>query len=175
MANVDAPNGFRVTKKNEPLTLYPVDSSNSTAIFKGDLVKLEADGNIAPAEAGAGNVVVGVAVGLQDSNGKALEYLPASTAGYALVADDPRCLFVVQADSGTSVAASDVGATADHVAGAGSTISGDSAHELDSSDIGTGGQLQIIGKEEVNGNDWGEHVNLIVRIAEHAYNTKASI
>ena len=175
MANVDAPRGLWAINKNAPTNKYSVDSSNGTAIFQGDLVMLESDGNIAPATAGAGTSVIGVAVGLQDSDGKALSYLPASTAGYAIVADDPNTRFGIQADSGTSVTSADIGATADHVAGVGSTTTGQSAHELDSDDIGTGGQLRIMGKVNTPNNSWGEHVDLEVLINEHALKSTSSI
>jgi len=42
-------------------------------------------------------------------------------------------------------------------------------NELDSSDIGTGAQLKIIGLHPVAGNAWGEHSKLVVMFNEHHY------
>jgi hypothetical protein len=179
MANADNPKGLVCIGKegggDAGRSLYPVDSSNGTAIFKGDLVKAEADGNIAPAAANDGVAVIGVAEGFFDSNKKPVKYLADSTAGYVSVVDDPDALFIVQADSGTAVEETSRFATANHVAGTGSTDTGISGHELDSSDIGTGLQLKILGKVETPDNTWAEHVDLIVKIQEHHKTTVASI
>jgi|TARA_R100000093_G_scaffold58984_1_gene30881 hypothetical protein len=179
MANSDSPKGFVCIGKegggDAGRSLYPVDASNGTAVFKGDLMKAESDGNITPASANDGVSVIGVAEGIYDSNKKPVKTLAASTAGYVLVVDDPNALFVVQADTGTAVAETARFATANHVAGAGSTDTGLSGHELDSSDIGTGLQLKIFGKVETPENTWAEHVDLIVKIQEHHKTTVASI
>jgi hypothetical protein len=151
---------------------YHVDSSNGTAIFIGDLVDQEADGNIAPAAAAAGTSVVGVAVGCKDSNRNAIAagYLAASTEGYIDVVDDPDVIFKVQEDGagGTPLAASDIGATRDHVQGTGDTATGRSAHTIDSS--GTEAQLKIIGLHEDPNNLWGDtYTEVLVIINEHQY------
>jgi hypothetical protein len=137
--------------------------TTSAAIYKGDLVSMINTGCVSASSADDGIIVVGVAA----------EYIPAAvsaTAGTLIqVYDDPKIVFGVQADSGTSVAAADVWATANHVATTGSATTGLSAHELDSSDIGTGLQFRIIGKVESPDNAWGEHVELRVIFNEHAY------
>lgn len=85
------------------------------------------------------------------------------------VYDDPNIVFGVQADTGTAVAATDRFATANHVATTGSTTTKLSANELDSSDIGTGAQLKIIGIIDEPNNSWAEHVDLEVIFNEHLY------
>lgn len=150
--------------------LYKVDSSNATAIFPGDLVKLESDGRIAPAAADTGLTVIGVAVAVYDSNKRpiAAGYLAALTAGFIGVVDDPYIIYEVEADG--SVAETDVGATANHVATAGDTTTGRSKHSLDASDIGTGAQLKILGLYDVSGNAFDDSfVRLEVLINEQHY------
>lgn len=176
MANLDSPRGLwairHLSGANVPVRRYAVDASNSTAVYRGDLVKIEADGNVAPAETGAGASVIGVVAGCYDANKKPLTYLPATTAGYVDVWDDPDTIFGIQADGAT--AQTDIGATKDHVAGAGSTLTGISAHELDS-DGTEQNQLKIIGKVDTPDNDWGANVDVEVLIVEHHYRTTASI
>jgi hypothetical protein len=180
MANRDNPHGFTPAKtwySDFPILEFPVDSSNGTAIFIGDAVDAEADGNIAPAAAGTDDSLLGVVRGIFDTNkvpgdhpnsAVASKHLPASTAGIIqVVLAMPAVFFVVQSDSGTNVAETDRFQTADHVAGAGDTTTGISRHELDASDIGTGAQIKIIDKVAEPGNAWGEaHVDLIVQFAE---------
>lgn len=152
MANADRPNGFIPVRTvsgspfNDAVEIYPVDASNATAIFVGDAVTLEADGNCAPAA--AGGVVLGVCVGIEvDRTVSATEhpgYLPATTAGNIRVAVGPDVLYEVQEDGDTSqLAATDVGANIDLIAGAGSTITGRSAHELDSDTVTSAGSAQF--------------------------------
>lgn len=182
MANSDKPSGFTPVKMLDgsaiPVGEFPVDSSNATAIYIGDLVMAEADGNVAPATAGVGTAVIGVVTGIKDSNGVSAshpngdlstKYLPALTAGRVSVALGlPTALFRIQASSGTAVNESDRFACADHVAGSGSTTIGRSGHELNSSTVTAGAaQLKIYDKIDEPNNDWGEHVDLLVLINEN--------
>jgi hypothetical protein len=179
MANTDGPNGFkfayRVGGGTPSMNTFPVDVSNATAIFQGDLITAEADGNVKPSAANDGVSVIGVAAGLLDANKKPILYLPATTVGYVIVNTDPKSVFEVQADSGTAVTEGDRFATANHSAGAGSVVTGRSGHELDSSDIGTGLQMRIIDKIQTPDNAWAEHVNLEVMLVEHALADATSI
>ncbi len=176
MANIDNPRGFRAVRHLSgaipPTRRYSIDSSNATAIFRGDLVKIEADGNIACAGAGDGTAVIGAVASCYDSNKKPVSYIPASTAGYADVWDDPDTIFAVQADGNT--AREDIGATKDHVTASGNTLTGVSSHELDSDGSGQN-QLKIIGKVDVPGNEWGTNAEVEVIIVEHHYRSTASI
>lgn len=178
MANRDTP-GFRLAKgKNYTILRFPVDASNSTNVFVGDVVANNAAGSVRPAAADAGVTVAGVVVALYDSNGNPVgspnssvstKYLPLSTAGYADVALAlPDAIFIAQGQTGQTPAAADVWATTDHVAGSGNTTLGISGHELNCSDLNTGAQLQILGKVDEPGNDWGANVDLYVRFHESA-------
>jgi hypothetical protein len=152
---------------------YQVDASNTPGIFKGDLVKIEADGHIAAAAAATGLPVIGVAVAFFDSTGSPLAagYLAASTAGYVDVIVDPYVVYVVQEDgAGTSLFddESGIGATADHVAGTGSTTTGLSGHTLNSDD--TNAQLQVLGLYGDVNNAWADtYTDIEVLINEHHY------
>lgn len=176
MANIDNPRGFWAVRHLSggvpPTRRYSVDSNNATAIFIGDLVKIEADGNITPAGAGDGCAVIGVAAACYDINKKPAGYLPALNAGYVDVWDDPDTIFGVQADGTTS--SEDIGATKDHVAGAGNTLTGISGHELDS-DGSNQNQLKIIGKIDTPDNSWGTNADIEVLIVEHHYRSTSSI
>jgi hypothetical protein len=65
----------------------------------------------------------------------------------------------------------DFGKNADVVVGSGSTTTGLSAMELDSSDIGTGAakNLKLIGIYDTPGNALGNFCQVVVKINEHLY------
>jgi len=165
MANTDAAVGF-VPVRNAAggeIRTNKYTLTTGQTVYRGDLVKIVSAGTVQAADTGGeGASVIGVAAEHVDDSGSA-------GGKEVLVYDDPNTLFMVQADTGTSVAATDVGATADHVAGSGNSTTGISGHELDSSNIGTGAQLKIVGLHEMAGNSWGEHAKLVVRINEHFY------
>lgn len=177
MANADRPSGFRFVGNidgadpNGALRAYSVDASNATAIFRGDALTLEADGNVTPAA--AGGVVLGICEGIKlDPDTLATEhpgYLPASTAGTVLVRVGPNAMYEVQEDSDSAnLALTDVGANIDLVAGAGSTVSGVSGHELDSDSATAAGsaQFRIIGKVDRVDNEVGTNCKWIVTVHE---------
>lgn len=152
MANADRPNGavpvmtLDGSPFNGPTRPYAVDASNATAVFRGDFVTLEADGNVTPAA--AGGVLLGVVTGVKvDRSVAATEhpgYLPASTAGTVFVAVGEDVLYEMQEDGVTStLTEADVGANIDIIAGAGSTTTGISAHELDSDTVTSAGSAQL--------------------------------
>lgn len=134
--------------------LIPVDSSNGTNMFIGDVVKFVANGAVNPAAAGDANIVAGTVVELLDSNkipvglwnsSVSTKYLPSSTAGYALVALAlPGRVFIAQSDTVLTTAA--IAASTDHVAGSGSTTTGQSGHTINGADLNTGGQVFIVGQ-----------------------------
>ena len=177
MANVDRPNGFKPvgTVSGSPwqgaVRTYPVDASNATAIFNGDAVTLETDGNVTPAA--AGGVILGVVVGIEvDRSVAATEhpgYLPATTAGNVRVCIAPDAIYEVQEDSvGGALDAGAVGSNIDHVAGAGSTTTGNSAHELDSSSLTAAGSagFRIVGLVDRVDNEIGTNAKWLVRVHE---------
>lgn len=173
MANVDRPNGFipcgRLDGSKIPVRRFPIYASQADGVFVGDVMKALATGNVEAANAADDEAVIGVCVGIQDTNGVAIgspnssvstKYLPASTGGYALIALAlPDSVF--RAQSNASLAATDVFGSVDHVATAGNTTTGRSQHELDST-IASANQFKIIGKVEEPGNDWGSYVEVYV-------------
>lgn len=180
MANVDAPRGLiPVASQGAAISFaveeMTVDASNATAIFRGDLVKLEDDGNAAPAA--AGNSAYGVCVGVVVNPAVAATihpgYLPATTAGTILVIPAAAdILYEIQEDSdGGSLALTAVGSNVDIVAGAGSTVTGLSAHEIDSSSSTDGApgsaQLRIVGLVQKVDNEVGTNARWLVRIVEN--------
>ena len=186
MANRDKPNGFKPTVKLDgsviPTRWFPVDSGNGTAIFVGDVIVAEADGNVAPSAANDGISVLGACTGIADVNeisqghpnaAGTTKHLPASTAGFvcvALAVND--AVFEVQSDSGTTVLETARFATANHTAGAGDTVTSQSRHELDASDIGTGLQVRILDKVDEPNNNWGEvNVQLLVQFNESIFSS----
>ena len=181
MANLDAPMGAtnaRHITSGTPArqNVYAIASAYDTNIFTGDFVKLVAGGGIEAAAAGDRLLGVFNGVYYTDSQGNQVysRYWPADTVATnieAYVIDDPDAEFVIQS-AGSTVAA-DVGNLGDHVAGTGSTLTGQSAHEINgTTGTGTAG-LRILGKVDSPDNEWGTNVNLRVQIWEHEYSYSA--
>jgi len=87
----------------------------------------------------------------------------------AYVYDDPFIVFEIQVDGAFSL--DDIGQEADMVYTAGSTLTGNSAVELDSSDIGgSNANLHIVDLVERVGNDENSNfANIYVLINEHTF------
>lgn len=129
---------------------YYVPSTDSTALFRGDPVIIagdaDADGlpTVTRATAAGAGRITGVVVGVVPSPTITTQHRPASTAAYVLVADDPELLFEIQEDAvGGALAAVDVGLNADLIAAAGSTVTGLSGFQLDTSTKATTNTLQL--------------------------------
>jgi|SRR3990167_1243778 len=158
---------------------FSINAANGTAVFIGDVVKLVAAGAVNPSAAGDATIVAGVVTQLFDTNRVtighpssvvATKYLPASTAGYAIVAlAIDGAIFIAQGQTGQTPAAADVGATTDHVAGAGDTTTAVSKHELNFGDLNTGGQFRIMGLVDEPGNTWAENADVYVMFNESAF------
>lgn len=185
MPNVDRPIGFRmaVGVGNQHLVIrFPVDSSNSTNFFVGDVVDHDGTGAI-PAAADAGVSAMGIAVAVYDSDGNPIgspnssgstKYLPASTAGFVGVALGlPGAIFVAQSStSSTAPTQTDIGATLDHIAGTGDTTTARSRHELDFGEttaLNTGAQFVFLGKVDDPGNAYGQHTDCYVQFNESMF------
>lgn len=185
MANVDASFGARPIKRDGSAGYdgsarkYIIAAAEATDLFINDFVQLSGTaildlGNgktypgVVRTTAGNGNYSVGVIVGFIPDTEASLQYkTDATTQRAVLVADDPDQLFEIQADG--SVALTDIGNTADIIfTNAGSTVTGVSGAELDTSDIGTGKQLTIVGLRQQDRNDLSSaNPVLIVKIQEH--------
>lgn len=185
MANINAPYGLRPVHANGrpwegALSLYHVDAGDSTALLKGDPVKLAVT---APTDtrygvvsdvirAAAGDPIVGVFMGLAQPSLSAhgTIYRAGSTAAYCLVCDDPDVYFQIQEDSDSAaMAATDVGKNINLVAGNGSTVTGISGFMLDSNTANTTPTLdfQVIRLAPIPGNVIGNYAQWIVKPNTH--------
>lgn len=180
MPNGNAPRGLIPRRQrdgetaNGALNRYFVSSANATAIFMGDPVILSGDGDVqgvpgvVPATAGATNRITGVVVGFDPTPTiVSLGYLPATTAGYVLVNDNPSAEYEIQEDSvGGSLTSANIGQNCDLIAAAGNTFTRTSGWQLDSSTAGTGATLQarILGVEQRADNELGQYAKWLVRL-----------
>jgi hypothetical protein len=158
MANANIPRGLQPYAHQSgalwtgALRTYYVPVGNATALYLGDPVNLvtnSSDGNGVPAvgiaTAGTGDQILGAYMGRSNEGGilppiTLLQsnnvYLPASTAAYVYVCDDPDLLYWIQEDSvGGAMASGAAGGNANLVAGAGSTITAQSGWQLQSSSL----------------------------------------
>lgn len=195
MANTDRPAGLSPVKHlggaswNGKANVYYVPATDGTAIFKGDAVKsagsADATGKYPTvAQAAAGNAVRGVVVGFGESPNVMINPTnpdrvnrPASTAMYVLVVDDPSVIFEVQEDSdGGALAATSVGLSADLVVAAGSSTTGKSGMELDSSSAAAlAATLKILRAVNREDNELGDNCKWEVLIAEHEMNLATGV
>ena len=153
MANKDRVNGFWPVRHitgapyNGQFREYSIPASDSTAVFKGDLVKIaggaDAYGRANVAQAAASNACVGVVVGfaVDPTNLNTPQYRAASTLRTVYVADDPNLIFEGQTDA--AIAAADNGLNCDFTVAAGNTTTGTSGMEIDGSEVNTTPALPI--------------------------------
>ena len=183
MANVDAAFGFvpvRHMSGNAPrANKYTITSGLAENIFTGDLCILTADGVITPHTATETNnigVFAGVSYTAADGSYVYSEYWPSGTVATDIIAyvyDDPYTVFKVQSDGAPAVA--NICNCADVVAGAGSTLTGNSAFELNST-MGTGtASCKIIALYDSPDNAFGTNAVVEVLINEHILIATAGI
>ncbi|WP_299477008.1 hypothetical protein [uncultured Paracoccus sp.] len=183
MANADTPFGLRPVRHrngapyNGAATRYYVPASDSTALFIGDPVIFagSADANgvasVTRASAAGGAYMLGPVVAVEPVTADSLPYRAASTERYVWVADDPDLVFEIQEDSvGGALAAADIGLNADIVIAAGSTATGRSGVELDTSTKATTNtlQLRILGLVQRPDNEVGANAKVLVTINLHS-------
>ena len=183
MANVDKAFGMRPlgnlsASGSQKQFGYEITDNQAGAIYQGDLVTVY-DGYLVQFDPSTHTAAVGVFNGcnyIDPTTGKPTwkNYYPGSvniTQGKIIadVLDDPNQLFIIQND-GTSAAAN-YGKNADVVMGTGSTTTGVSAMELDTSTIANTAALnvKIVGLWDVPNNAVGEFAVVIVKINEHLY------
>ena len=187
MANKDAPFGLRPVGElgseiqNGGTSKYLITSNDTQAIYKGDLVKLEATGYITKTDDSDAVASIGVFNGCfyQDpTTAKPTwsNYYPGSITVSigtidAYVYDDPNKLFEIQSDG--TIAQSSVGRNTNLVYAAGSTVNGQSKSELDATveSAGVTGQFRIVRicEDPSNSDIATDNSNWIVRINEHQY------
>lgn len=187
MANIDAAFGLRPIAKvgsapggTTGTTKYSIGDNQSTAIFTGDPVKYKNDGTVEVAT--ASDALLGVFMGCfytDPTTGKPTfrNYFPASLSpgdAIAFVADDPDQMFVVQQDSvGSNLVAADLNLNANLIFGTGSTTTGVSGVEIDSS---TGAatathQVRLIDFYDIPSNDaTANNSELVIKINNHSLN-----
>ena len=183
MANIDKASGLRAIGNLSATGAqkqygYEIADNQSGTIFQGDLVALSA-GYITRFLPATHTAAVGVFNGcsyIDPTTGKPTwkNYYPGSvniTSGkiVADVIDDPSQLFLVQCDAGFTAA--DVGKNADVIGTGGSTTTGVSTMELNSSTLAVTAALNLktVGLYNVPGNDFGSFAVVVVKINEHVY------
>ena len=183
MANIDKASGLRhignlsATGAQKQYG-YEIADNQAGTIFQGDLVALSA-GFITKFLPATHTAAVGVFNGcnyIDPTTGKPTwkNYYPGSvniTSGKIIadVIDDPSQLFLIQCDAG--FVAADVGKNADVVGTGGSTTTGVSTMELNSSTLATSAALNLktVGLYNVPGNEYGSFAVVVVKINEHVY------
>lgn len=196
MANLDTPFGLKPVKHlmgapwNGKVNTYYVPVGNSTAMFVGDAVvsdgTADATGKFPGiTQATAGANIRGVVVGFGDNPYTMIHpdtplrnHCPATTAMYAFVVDDPFVIFEMQEDSGgAALAITAVGLSTNIVVGSGSTATGKSAMELDSSDTGTDttGQCKLLRVVDREDNALGTNCKWEILIVEHELLTATDV
>jgi hypothetical protein len=187
MANSNTPFGLKLRSDLmgylPPLKKVLLPSGDATAVFMNDPVKLAGDASATQpgcptvAQAAAGDAIYGVVVGIDQYDEVAIGsvnmyrlHRPASTAMYALVCCDPNAIYEVQEDAvGGALATADVGLNAEIVVGSGSTVTGLSAVQLDTSTKATTATLalKILGFVERPDNEVGANAKVLVKINKH--------
>ncbi len=187
MANSNSPRGLTPVKQldgspwNGATRRYAILAADGTATFVGDAVKhagtADADGVAAVVQAAAGDVILGVVVGFE-VNPLDLTQLhrAASTLRYALVCDAPDVIFEIQEDNTATFAITMIGENADLVVAAGSTVTGVSAMQLNTTThTAATAQLRILGVVQREDNSVAANAKLEVLINEHFYKATAGV
>lgn len=164
MANVDSPRGFVPVGHFSGGEIRPRSyrCADGTSIYKGDVVSLSDLSEATIAAAGSHEML-----------GVAAETVLLPTSEDILVWDDPNIIYEVQGYTGvTFTAGESTGLFADHVANSADTTYNVSRQELNTPTVQEPGvtaaaTFKIIGKVDRPGNDWGEHVKLLVKFYEH--------
>jgi hypothetical protein len=156
MANVSRVAGARPVMHlngapyNGQVRKYVIPAADGTATFVGDFVKLDgagdSEGYQTVIQAAATNALIGVIVGFEpdptrlDLPGHRL----ASTRRVCYVADSPDLIFEIQEDAdGGALAIASIGLNASIVVGSGSTTTGRSGMQLDTSSVNTTATLEL--------------------------------
>ena len=157
---------------------YEIEDNQSGAIFQGDLVTIVGGYVVkfAPATHAAALGVFNGCQYIDPTSGKPTfkNFYPGSvniTSGKitADVIDDPSQLFLIQCDAG--FVAADVGKNADVIGTGGSTTTGVSTMELNSSSLAVTAALNLktVGLYNVPSNEFGSFAVVVVKINEHVY------
>lgn len=187
MANVSRINGFRPvkTKQGAPwngmANLYFIPSSDGTAVYIGDCVKLAGDASTdgtAPTVqlAAAGDAIVGIVVGFlpnPDNLNVGGTYRLASTDRYVWVCDNPDIVLEAETSNGTPATA-DVGLNVNHATGTPSTTFARSGAYIDMGTKATtssGKTFKLLGFTPRVNNEVGASAKMLVSINLHQHVT----
>jgi hypothetical protein len=183
MANADAAFGFVPTRHmsgNAPRTnKYTCASELAENIFKGDLCIIIATGLITPHTATEVNnigVFDGCSYTASDGSYVYSEYWPTGTTATDIILyiyDDPYTVFKIQ--SAGTTAQTNIGNCADVVAGAGSTITGQSGFELSGTMAAGTATCKIMALYDAPENTFGANAVMEVLINEHILKDGAGI
>mgnify|MGYP003651512576 CR=1 FL=1 len=168
---------------------YSVKSDNPKAIFRGDPVELGDDGYVRVIDTSGVSAlergILGVVVGIMDSNGRPLThdkpsgggFLDASTAGFVEVADDPYTTFLISSDA--TAAQTMIGQFCRATAGSANSAAGISGFHLRLADatassvghrfriIAIGPNERAIGNDRVAGSEFALNQDIEVLISDH--------
>jgi len=182
MANVDMAYGFTPVRYlsgahyNGAGNEYFIPATDGTAVYIGSLVKLagnaDANGTATVAIAATGDVVLGAIVSVIPVTQDSTIYREASVGRYVMVSDDPNLVYSIQEDSvGGALTSASVGLNADFAVTTGSTATGLSNTELDSSTAAVTATLdmQITGLVDRSDNVIGVNAEWLVRLNNHQF------
>lgn len=152
MANYDAPSGFKPVGRVKSKTKYQAGG----AVYPGDAVKFDSDGEVVAAS--ASDALCGVAATYASGQGEAVH-----------VFDDPNQLFVCQSDGSDIDAQTDINLNYNIVATAGNSTYKVSRMELDANTGDTTATLplKLLYIDNRPDNALGEFVDCIVKINNH--------
>jgi len=185
MANVVEKFGLRPYRKLDGTPLvgaqnrYTISSGNATAIYQGDLVVPETDGDITRHTAGNSASVIGVFNGCFYTDPTTQKptysnYYPGSIAASditAFVVDDPDAVFLMDADAAFS--REDLFRNYSVTDATGNTKTGISEVQLDVGASGTNASFVIqaidISQDPDNSDTGSANANVLVRINKHFY------
>jgi hypothetical protein len=172
MANADTPHGFNATGVMYGLNQYAVDNtSGSTAIFKGDLLSMMSTGLVTSVPNGTHHI--GAAESVVSPSTAAKSLVASGTTATVLSHYHPSQQYYAQDDGQAIGLQSTIGNNCDITAGAGSTATGISAHELDATNFATANTAtaalvcRIHGLLQKEDNAFGANAEWVVSINEH--------
>lgn len=184
MANVSRINGFRPfghmdgSPFSGKVSKYAVSAGYGTSLFVGDLVILngsaDADGVPQVHQAAANGVTIGPIVWMEPNpDNLAQPYRPANTARYVYVADEPNLVCEAQEDAvGGAISLADIGLNVNFIVGTGSTVTGQSAMQVDSNTVNTTNTLplRLMGFVQRPDNEVGSaNAKMLVSFNTHQY------
>jgi len=173
LANKNGPAGFRLFQQPQESHAVTrsrtVKATHNETLAVGDAYTLDADGEIDERAAGS-DTVRGIVMGFEieptagaPQGPMSKDFLPTLTAGKAIVCEDPRAVFVVQA---TTFAKANSVQKAGLDDNAGDANLRQSRQQIDGATYGSGTQFQVLGlAPSPADNDYGAFAKILVRLA----------